>query len=133
MIAAGFALAGAALVILGIALLRRTGDAWRVGRLIAAAPDATIEEAAALARAGTPRIVRLHGRVSSDEEFPDENDRPLVYRRARLAWVDGRGREHVADDDRLAVPFGIEEHGAFIAIDVTALGDGLVEIGRAHV
>lgn len=130
MIAAVLAVAGLAGLAAGLLLLRGTGTAWRVGRLISAAPDATIEEAAALARAGTPRIVRLHGRVSSDEEFPDENDRPLVYRRARLTWTDPRGRVQVADDDRLAVPFGIEEHGAYIAVDVDALGDGLVVVPR---
>ena len=74
--------------------------------------------------------MRTHGRISSDEEFPDEAQRPLVYRRQRLERGDGRGGWHVLDEQRLAVPFGLEERGAFLAVDVDALGDGLIVIPR---
>ena len=68
----------------GYLLLRRSGTGWRVGRLLAAAPERTLAEAAAVAAAGEDAYVRLHGRVDSDEEFPSENGQPLVYRRRRL-------------------------------------------------
>ena len=56
---------------------------YRVGRLLAAAPLVEIDEASEMA-AGRPRYVRVSGRITSDEEFPDENDRPLVFRRKRI-------------------------------------------------
>jgi hypothetical protein len=118
------ALAGAAL------LLRRTGSAYRVARVLAAAPDVPLSELVAAAPGAPTRYVRTHGRISSDEEFPDEADRPLVFRRRRLERGDGRGSWQVLDEQRLAVPFGIEERGAFLAVDVDALGDGLIVIPR---
>lgn len=127
------ALALMALGLLGLAagtlLLRRGGSAWRVGRLLAVAPELTLDEVAATAQAGEARYVRTAGRVSSEEEFPDEHDRPLVYRRQRLQRLDG-DRWMDLDDDRVAVPFGIEERGAFLAVDVDALGEGLVVVPR---
>ena len=118
------ALAGLAALVVAALLLRRTGSAYRVGRLLATAPDVPLSELlAANPEAPTPRFVRTHGRISSDEEFPDEANRPLVYRRRRLERRDGNGIWHVLDEQRLAVPFGIEERGAFLAVDVEALGD----------
>jgi hypothetical protein len=128
-IATGFAAAGAALLLTAALLLRRLGTAYRVARLLAAAPAVPLPElVAGTAPAG--RYVRTHGRISSDEEFPDEADRPLVFRRRRLERGDGRGSWTVLDEQRLAVPFGIEERGAFLAVDIDALGDGLVVIPR---
>ena len=65
--------------------------------------------------------MRTHGRISSDEEFPDEANRPLVFRRRRLERKDGRGNWQVLEEQRLAVPFGVEERGAFLAVDIDAL------------
>lgn len=128
----GILLAIAGIVVLGagIVALRRTGDAWRVGRLLAVAPHLPLEAVAEAARSGEERLVRVHGRIGSDEEFPDENDKPLVYRRQRLEWTDPAGKRQVAEDDRLAVPFGLEERGTFVAVDLDALGDGLVVVPR---
>lgn len=124
------ATSGILLLAVSVLLLRRTGNAWRVGRLLAAAPSLELEEVIAAARAGARLYVRTHGRISSDEEFPDENQRPLVYRRRRLQVADARGRWRTVDEERLAVPFGLESRDAFLAIDVDALGDGLVAVPR---
>lgn len=98
--------AGTAAFVIGVVLLNRGGPGYRVGRLLSVAPPLSLDEVAAAARAGEQRYVRTKGRVSSDEEFPDENDKPLVYRRQRLqARQDGRGWADV-DDDRVAVPLG---------------------------
>jgi hypothetical protein len=122
--------AGAVSLTAGLALLARSGPGYRVGRLLAVAPDASLEEVAAIARSGRERYVRTHGRITSDEEFPDENDRPLVYRRRRLQRPGRQGRWDDLDDERLAVPFGIEDRRSFVAIDVDALGEGLVVVPR---
>lgn len=127
------ALAMSGLLALGAAalLLRRTGSAYRIARVLAAAPDVPLSDLVAAAASAPPgRYVRTHGRISSDEEFPDEAQRPLVFRRRRLERGDGRGNWRVLDEERLAVPFGIEERGAFLAVDVDALGDGLIVIPR---
>ena len=60
----------------GLFLLRRSGSSWRVGRLLAAAPRRTLAEAAEMAGRGEERYVRLHGRIDSDEEFPDDDGQP---------------------------------------------------------
>jgi hypothetical protein len=121
--------AGGAALVVGYLLLRQVGTAWRVGRLLSAAPMASLDEAVAMARVGDAGYVRVHGRISSDEEFPDENDRPLVYRRRRLQVQDGRAWTDL-NDERVAVPFGIEDRQTFLAIDVDALGEGLVVVPR---
>jgi hypothetical protein len=124
------ALAGAAALVAGWLLLRRLGPRFRVGRLLAAAPQVTLADAQALAARGEHRYVRIHGRISSDEEFPDELNRPLVYRRRRLLVADGRGGWTVVGDEREAVPFGVEQRGTYVAVDAAALADGLVVIPR---
>jgi hypothetical protein len=120
---------GLALLGIGALLLRSLGSGFRVGRLLAAAPNVTVADAVAMARAGERRFVRVHGRITSDEEFPDEHDRPLVFRRTRLEVAEGKGWR-VVDEERLAVPFGIEERSAFVAIDADALDVGLVVLPR---
>src|SRR5688572_15558763 len=70
------------------------------------------------------------GRVSSTEEFPDDNDRPLVFRRTRLEVQVAPDRWRTVLDEREAVPFGVESRSAFVALDQDALGDGLVAIPR---
>jgi hypothetical protein len=133
MIPAALALALAGLMAIAVAalLLRRTGSAYRIARLLATAHDLPLSELVAAATpASNPGYVRTHGRISSDEQFPDEAQRPLVYQRRRLERADGRGGWQVLDEQRLAVPFGIEERGAFLAVDVDALGEGLIVIPR---
>jgi hypothetical protein len=132
----GFALAlvGLLLGILGWALLRRGGTGWRVGRLLSAAPQRTLAEAMAMAARGEPAYIRIHGRVDSAEEFPGDDGTPLVFRRRRLqrqvsGLRDGRSWR-TFDDERVAVPFGLTQQGDRVAIDVDALGDGLVVVPR---
>ena len=113
-------------------VLRSFGRGYRVARILAASPEVSIDEAHALA-AGPPRFVRVHGRVESDEEFPDENDRPLVFRRERLQARRAGRPWRTLQEDRVAVPFGLEERSAFIAVDVDALAEGLVVMPRESV
>jgi hypothetical protein len=131
-----FALLTAAVISLVVAviLLRSVGAPYRVGRTLAAARVVDIDQARRIA-AGPAAYVRVEGRISSDEEFPDENDRPLVYRRKRVQ-IDTdvlnrrRDRWRTISDEREAVPFGIETRGASIAVDVDAIASGLIAIPR---
>jgi len=115
-------------------LLRRMGPGFRIGRLLAGAPEVTVDEVATAAAGGQP-YVRVHGRIASDEEFPDEVDRPLVYRRRRLELAtepSGR-RWRTIEDEVTAVPFGLEERNAFVAVDAARLDAGLTVIVRESV
>jgi hypothetical protein len=120
----GFGLLGTAFL-----LLRTLGERFRLGRTLSAAREVSLEEARELA--GGPLVyVRVSGRVSSNEEFPDENDRPLVFRRTRLEVQIAPDRWRTVFDEREAVPFGVESRSAYVAIDQDALSDGLVAIPR---
>jgi hypothetical protein len=126
-------LVGIGLMALGLILLRTTGAGYRIGRTLAAAMDLPLADVLAeAADARASGYLRTSGRISSDEEFPDEHDRPLVYRRTRLQARDGRAWRTI-QDERTAVPFGIEERGAYLAVDIDALGDGLVVVPREAV
>ncbi|MEA2538300.1 MAG: hypothetical protein QOF11_2534 [Chloroflexota bacterium] len=120
------ALAGAFLV------LRSFGSGYRVGRLLASTPSATFEEAESLAAGGTRRYVRIAGRLDSAADFPDENARPLVYRRRRLE-AQRAGRWTVIDESVEVVPFEVREGLSALAIDTARLGDGLVVLPRESV
>lgn len=127
-------LAGLLLVLAGWLLLRQGGEGWRIGRLLAAAPRRSLAEARAMAVRGEQAYVRLHGRIDSAEEFPGDDDTPLVFRRRRLQRsVPGRLRGstwQTLDDERSAVPFDLVERGERVSVDVEALGDGLVVVPR---
>jgi hypothetical protein len=120
---------GALSLVLGALVMRGFGSGYRVGRILRAAPEVTLEEAAEAAREGRRAYVRVHGRISSDEEFPDEHDRPLVYRRRRVQLGARSGWEAI-EDRRLAVPFGVAGRGARIGVDLAALDEGLVVMPR---
>lgn len=126
LIAAGVAACAGALI-----GLNRAGPGYRLGRMLSAAPPVAVQEVEAAARADRP-YVRVHGRIASDEEFPDENDRPLVYRRRRLQLAgDPSGRTwRTLEDEIQAVPFGLEETGAAVAVVADDLHEGLVVIPR---
>jgi hypothetical protein len=127
------AVVGVAALLTSAFVLRSLGPGYRVGRLLAATPSATIDEAIGLARTGSRdavSYVRVSGRITSDEEFPDDQDRPLVFRRTRVQ-VAGAGDDwQTLVDEREAVPFGVEARSAFIAVDESALDAGLVVIPR---
>lgn len=130
LIALGLALAGLACIAASEVLARRFQRRYVIGRILAVAPQVSLAEAGALAEAGDARYVRIHGRISSAEEFPDENDRPLVYRRKRIeVRPPGRPWRLVADEVE-GVPFAIEERGAAVEIDAAALGEGLIVLPR---
>jgi hypothetical protein len=115
-------------------LLRRIGPGFRIARLLAAAPEVTVDEVATAATGGQP-YVRVHGRIASDEEFPDEMDRPLVYRRRRLELATDATARHwrTLEDEVMAVPFGLEQRTAYVAVDAERLDDGLTVIVRESV
>jgi hypothetical protein len=121
-------LAGVGVTLVGLAglLLSSLGAAWRVARVLGSTRDVPL--AAVAQSAG--RYVRTHGRIASEEEFPDEAQRPLVFRRTRVQVRRPRGDWDTLIDDRQAVPFSIEERGGALEIDVDALGDGLVVVPR---
>lgn len=127
--------AGGALLctIAGVLLLRRVGPRYRIARLLAAAPQVSIAETIALARSENTHYVKAAGRVSSDEEFPDENDRPLVFRRRRIEVADRRAGWRLVEEVRQAVPFGLEDRSDFVTVDASALSDGLVVVPRESV
>ena|SRR5688572_3427559 len=133
MIALAFAGLGLLCLALAALTLRAIGPGYRVARLLAAAPEVPLAEAAALADSDERRYVRTRGRISSEEEFPDEHDRPLVHRRTRVEVSDGRGGWRVVSDDRESVPFGIEARSEFLAVDAGALDIGLVVLSRESV
>jgi hypothetical protein len=122
-------IAGLLCLLTALLLLRKLGPRFRLGRLLSAAREVTLDEARELG-AGPAVYVRVSGRVSSTEEFPDENDRPLVFRRTRLEVQVAPDRWRTVLDEREAVPFGVESRSAFVAVDQDALGDGLVAIPR---
>jgi hypothetical protein len=123
-------LAGVILLGIALALVRATGAGYRIGRTLASAMELPLAEVLAEAADGRPRgYLRTSGRISSEEEFPDEHDRPLVFRRSRLQAWEGR-QWRTIEDERTAVPFGIEQRGAFLAVDIDVLGDGLVVVPR---
>ncbi len=130
MIAAWLAALGAGFIVAGALAFRAVGPRYRVARLLAATAQVGMAEAVALAENAEARYVRVEGRISSDEEFPDEHDRPLVYRRSRIEILDRRGRWQTVVDDREAVPFWLEARSVQLAVDSAALGDGLVVVPR---
>jgi hypothetical protein len=124
--------AGLVAIAIGTLLLRSYGPRVRVGRLLAVTPLVRVGAARAIAAAGHRRYVRVDGRLDADDEFPDENERPLVFRRRRLETR--RGRDWRLLDERLeSVPFRIGEGLDQIDIDAGALDVGLVTLVRESV
>ena len=124
--------AGLAAIAVGTLLLRTYGPRMRVGRLLAVTPSASIDEARGLAAAGVRRYVRVDGRLDADDEFPDENERPLVFRRRRLETRRGHGWRLL--EERLeTVPFRVGAGLEGIDVDAGALDVGLVTLVRESV
>jgi len=121
--------AGLVSIGLGSLLLRTYGVRGRVGRLLAVTPAVGIAAARDIAAAGARRYVRVEGRLDADDDFPDENERPLVFRRRRLEARRGRGWA-VLEERRDAVPFRVREGLDAIDVDVDALDAGLVTLVR---
>ena len=88
--------AGIVAIAIGTLLLRSYGPRVRVGRLLAVTPVVTLAAARDLASTGTRRYVRIDGRLDADDEFPDEHDRPLVFRRRRVEALAEAKRDQLA-------------------------------------
>jgi hypothetical protein len=116
-------------LVAGALLLRSLGERGRVGRILASTPVVPVDEAVRLAHAGRLRYVAVGGRLDSDQEFLDEHERPLVFRRSRLDLRAG-SRWQTVDQNLEVVPFTVAGGLASIAVDGEALGDGLVVVPR---
>lgn len=132
-IAVALLIGAVAVFVVGVVALWSVGPGLRIGRLLSGTRQVSIEEALELARTGADRYVRATGRISSDEEFPDDQNRPLVFRRTRLEIKPSGGDWTIVMDEREAVPFGIESRSAYIAVDDVELAEGIVVIPRVSV
>lgn len=121
--------AGIVALVAGWLLQRRIGPGARIGRILAATPVVPVDRAVALARSGATRYVAVGGRIDSAAEFLDENERPLVLRRTRLELEGPRGWASVEDTSEV-VPFEIAGGLDSIAVDASALDEGLVVVVR---
>lgn len=133
---------GAAVLGGGVLLLLSFGEAFRTARLIQTTPAVSHERAIELAAsgggaAGPGTYVRIHGRVDSDDAFPDEQRRPLVYRRTRLQvrrgrrWPNPFDRTWQTVDERVeAVPFEVRSGMLSVRVRTADIGSGLVVIPR---
>ena len=132
-VALALLLAALVVTVVSVLALRSVGTGLHIGRLLAGTRLVGIDDAIQLATMEPGRYIRVTGRISSDEEFPDDQNRPLVFRRTRLE-IEGAGRKwQSVFDEREAVPFGLETRSDFIGIDDVALADGLVAIPRISV
>jgi hypothetical protein len=123
---------GLAALVGALGVLRSFGSRYRVGRLLTAAPEVTIGEAVALARAGRRAYVRIRGRIDSETDFEDADHRPLVFRRTRFQSRKA-GRWTDFEVVREAVPFELHEGLDALVVDGDALGEGLVVVPRETV
>lgn len=115
----------------GVMVLRTYGQRFRVGRLLASAPEVTVAEARTMA-AGSPRYVRVRGRIDAETEFEDDAHRPLVFRRTRLQLRRDEGWVSF-EDRRERVPFEVRDGLEGIGVDDAALDAGLVVVPRESV
>ena len=124
-----FFTAGLVALAAGAVVLRSFGPRYRIGRLLASAPQVTVGEALQLADAD-PRYVAVHGRIDAEEPFEDDAHRPLVYRRTRLEQRKGSSGWTAFEDYREAVAFQVSEGLDEIGIDTDALDSGLIVVRR---
>ena len=122
---------GAALVVLGFFLSRRTDVRTRTGQLLAGLSPISPTEALKLAalRGDAAPYLAIKGSIDAPEIFEDENHRPLVYRRERVSIAD-EGGWRVIDTAERSLPFVVSDPSTSISIATADLADGLVVVER---
>lgn len=122
---------GAALVLFGLLLSRRTDARTRAGQLLAGLSPVTPTEALRLAalRGDSSPYLAIKGSIDAAEIFEDENHRPLVYRRERVSIAD-EGGWRVIDTAERSLPFVVSDPSSSISIATADLADGLVVVER---
>jgi hypothetical protein len=125
------ALVGAALIVFGLLISRRTDVRTRAGQLLAGLSPITPTEALRLAalRGASAPYLAIKGSIDAPEIFEDENHRPLVYRRERVSIADEQGWR-VIDTAVRSLPFVISDASSAIRISTADLGEGLVVVER---
>jgi hypothetical protein len=125
---------GFAALMTAMAILRSFGPRYRIGRLLAVAPKVSIPEARALAEAGKRRYVRIDGRIDSEQDWEDDDHRPLVLRRTAYEWRPTSGGRWRPFDARLeVVPFVVREGLDELAVDASDIAEGLLTVPRERV
>lgn len=120
---------GVGALVVATLLLRSFGPRFRVGRLLATTPAVSVADAVGLAQRGERRYVRVQGRIDAEDEFHDQDHRPLVFRRTRLAFPASRGWTTI-EDGREQVAFEVHEGLDAIGVDGSALDAGLIVVPR---
>ncbi len=124
-------LIGAALIVAGLLLSRRTDVRTRAGQLLAGLSPISPTEALRLValRGESAPYLAIKGSIDAPEIFEDEHHRPLVYRRERVSIADEQGWR-VIDDAVRSLPFVISDASSAITIATVDLADGLVVVER---
>jgi hypothetical protein len=124
-------LIGAALMIAGLLLSRRTDVRTRAGQLLAGLSPISPTEALRLAalRGESAPYLAIKGSIDAPEIFEDEHHRPLVFRRERVSIADEQGWR-VIDVAVRSLPFVISDASSAINVATADLGEGLVVVER---
>jgi len=124
-------LIGAALIVAGLLLSRRTDVRTRAGQLLAGLSPISPTEALRLValRGESAPYLAIKGSIDAPEIFEDEHHRPLVYRRERVSIADERGWR-VIDDAVRSLPVVLSDASSAITIATADLADGLVVVER---
>jgi len=122
---------GAALILFGLLLSRRTDARTRAGQLLAGLSPISPTDALKLAalRGDAAPYLAIKGSIDAAEIFEDENHRPLVYRRERVSIAD-EGGWRVIDTAERSLPFVVSDPSSAISIATADLADGLVVVER---
>jgi hypothetical protein len=125
------ALIGAALLVIGLLLSRRTDARTRAGQLLAGLSPISPTEALKLAvlRRDSAPYLAIKGSIDAPEIFEDEHHRPLVFRRERVSIAD-EGGWRVIDTAERSLPFVVSDPSNSISIATADLADGLVVVER---
>ena len=122
---------GAALILFGLLLSRRTDARTRAGQLLAGLSPISPTEALNLAalRGDAAPYLAIKGSIDAPEIFEDEHHRPLVFRRERVSIAD-EGHWRVIDTAERSLPFVVSDPSNSISIAIADLAEGLVVVER---